>query len=183
MRPWLALRAFFATLFSREMAKQVQQMLIAGPQAGAESTEKDKAKAGPAVRKPAPPPTRSEALTLLAALQREARFVDFVQESLEGYTDAQIGAAARNVQRDCHEVLNRMFGIRPAVDEQEGASVTVAAGFDAGCYLLTGNVTGQPPFHGKLVHRGWQATRCDVPTWSGSVAAADVLAPTEVEMA
>ena len=55
------------------------------------------------------PPARSEAITLLAALQREARFVDFIQESLAGYTDAQIGAAARDVHRDCGTVLKRMF--------------------------------------------------------------------------
>ena len=52
-----------------------------------------------------PAPRRSDAITLLAALQREARFVDLVQEPLGEYSDDQIGAAARDVLRDCREVL------------------------------------------------------------------------------
>ena len=132
---------------------------------------------------PAPkPPARSEAITLLAALQREARFVDFIQESLAGYTDAQIGAAARDVHRDCGVVLQRMFALRPAVTDEEGKDVEVPAGFDAGRWRLTGNVTGEPPFHGRLVHPGWEATTCELPTWSGSAAAARIVAPAEVEL-
>jgi hypothetical protein len=183
MRLWLAIRAFFATLFSANTANQVRQLLIAGPPGSAESTDEKAVKTSAAVPKVPPRPSRSEALTLLAALQREARFVDFIQESLEGLPDAQIGAAVRNVHRDCHAVLNRMFDIQPALEEPEESTVEVPVGFDAGCYHLTGNVTGQPPFRGKLAHRGWQATRCDLPTWKGSPAAAKILAPAEVELA
>ena len=128
------------------------------------------------------PPVRSEAITLLAALQREARFVDFIQESLAGYSDAQIGAAARDVHRDCGVVFQRMFALRPAVTEEEGKDVEVPIGFDAGRWRLTGNVTGEPPFHGRLVHPGWEATTCELPTWSGSAATSRIVAPAEVEL-
>ncbi len=138
---------------------------------------------GPAPKPVAPkPPAQSEAITLLAALQRKARFVDFIQESLAGYSDAQIGAAARDVHRDCGAVLKRMFALRPAVTDEEGKEVEVSAGFDAGRWRLTGNVTGQPPFHGRLVHPGWEATACELPTWSGSAAASKIVAPAEVEL-
>jgi hypothetical protein len=138
----------------------------------------------PPTPKPAAPkpPVRSEAITLLAALQREARFVDFIQESLAGYSDAQIGAAARDVHRDCGAVLQRMFALRAAVTEEEGKEVEIPAGFDAGRWRLTGNVTGEPPFHGRLVHPGWEATTCELPTWSGNAAAARIVAPAEVEL-
>jgi hypothetical protein len=138
----------------------------------------------PATPKPAAPKpvVRSEAITLLAALQREARFVDFIQESLAGYSDAQIGAAARDVHRDCGAVLQRMFALQPAVTEEEGKDVEVPAGFDAGRWRLTGNVTGTPPFRGRLVHPGWEATICELPTWSGSAAATKIVAPAEVEL-
>jgi len=138
----------------------------------------------PVAAKPAAPkpPARSEAITLLAALQREARFVDFIQESLAGYSDAQIGAAARDVHRDCAAVLKRMFALRPAVTDEEGKEVEVPAGFDAGRWRLTGNVTGEPPFHGRLVHPGWEAAACELPTWSGSAAASRIVAPAEVEL-
>ena len=150
------------------------------PAAPAEATQ---VKPPPAPKPAAPkPPARSEAITLLAALQREARFVDFVQESLAGYSDAQIGAAARDVHRDCGVVLKRMFALRPAVMDEEGKDVEVPAGFDAGRWRLTGNVTGQPPFHGRLVHPGWEATVCELPTWSGSAAASRIVASAEVEL-
>lgn len=183
MRLWLAIKAFFATLVRAETARQVQQLLLAGPSADAGSAQRE-AVGTPPARSAAPRGSaRSEALTLLAALQREARFVDFVQEPLDQYSDAQVAAAARNVHRDCHTVLQRMLDIRPALDDEEGASVEVPAGFDAGCYQLTGKVTGEPPFRGKLVHRGWRAERCDLPSWSGTPQAAKILAPAEVEMA
>ena len=35
------------------------------------------------------------ALQLLGLLQRDARFIDFVEEDIAGYADADIGAAAR----------------------------------------------------------------------------------------
>lgn len=139
---------------------------------------------------PAPPPkqpppkspVRSEAITLLATLQREARFVDFVQESLVGYSDAQIGAVVRDVHRDCGAVLNRLFALRPAVEKDEGMDVEIVSGFDPHRWRLTGNVAGEPPFHGRLVHPGWEATICELPTWSGAAAAARIIAPAEVEL-
>ncbi len=115
-------------------------------------------------------PVRSEAITLLATLQREARFVDFIKEPLDGYSDAQIGAAVRDVHRDCGKVLDRLFAIRAMVDQEEGSPVEVPAGFDAGRYRLTGNVAGDPPFHGRLVHHGWEAAEVQLPAWSGTQA-------------
>ena len=44
----------------------------------------------------------------------------------------------------------------------------VPAGFDAGRYRLTGNVTGEPPFRGRLVHPGWEATDVRVAHLVGS---------------
>ena len=108
--------------------------------------------------------------------------MDFVQESLAGYTDAQIGAVARDVHRDCGAVLERLFALRSAVEKEEGAEVEIPAGFDPARWRLTGNVAGQPPFRGRLVHPGWEATICELPTWSGGAAAARIVAPAEVEL-
>jgi hypothetical protein len=172
----LAFRAFFVTLFNASAAKRIAEALVGKAQPAAVEPPKPK-------QPPAPkPPARSEAVTLLAALQREARFVDFVKEPLEGYSDAQIGAAARDVHRDCGKLLERLFAIKPLLGQTEGAEVDVPAGFDAGRYRLTGNVTGEPPFRGRLVHPGWEAVQCELPTWSGTAAAARVVAPAEVEL-
>ena len=75
-----------------------------------------------------------------------------------------------------------MFGVQPLMTEDEESEVEVPAGFDSGKYHLTGNVTGEPPFKGRLMHPGWQATKCEVPKWSGSDKAANVVAPAEVEL-
>ena len=133
--------------------------------------------------KPAPaPPARNDAITLLATLQREARFVDIVKEPLADYSDAQVGAAARDVLRDCGAVLDRLFDVQPIVDKEEGADVDLPAGFDAGRFRVTGNVTGEAPYTGPLVHHGWEAKRCALPQWSGSKDAGFVVAPAELEV-
>jgi hypothetical protein len=125
---------------------------------------------------------RSEALTLLATLQREARLIDFIKEDLSAYDDAQIGAAVRDIHRDCAVVLERLFALRPLHDQEEGARVEIPAGFHPGRIKLTGRVSGQPPFRGIVTHQGWEATRCSLPEWSGEGEAARVIAPAEVEM-
>jgi hypothetical protein len=178
----LAVRVFFATLFSGAVADRVGQVLAGQPlQPSGGRSAAPAAKPG----KPTgpPPPRRSEALTLLATLQREARLIDFLMEPLENYSDAQIGAAVRDVHRDCAKVLNRMFAPRPIVGQHEGATVTVPVGFDAGRFRLTGNVIGEPPFSGQMMHHGWEAGHCELPEWSGGHAAARVIAPVEVELA
>jgi hypothetical protein len=138
----------------------------------------------PAVRpepKPAPP-ARSEALSLLGIFQQEARLVDFFKESLDGYSDAQIGAVVRDVQRDGAAVLERLFAVRPLRQEPEGADVSVPPGFDAATLRLTGKVAGPPPYRGTLRHPGWEVTRVELPVWTGSPAAARVIAAAEVEI-
>lgn len=172
----IAFRAFFAALFNGEKARQ-----IAAAMAGETTPQLEQKQAPPGPKRTAPP-TRSEAITLLAALQREARFVDFLQESLDGFSDAQVGAAARDVHRDCGQVIERMFAIAPLLDQEEGSPVEVTAGFDAGRFRLTGNVSGEAPHAGALSHHGWQTTKCELPTWSGSPEATHVIAPAEVEV-
>ena len=174
-RIFLAFRAFFAVLFSSATAEQAKRLFTVGAVTGPAPTPKPK----PSAPKP---PARSDAITLLAALQREARFVDFVQEPLTGYSDAQIGAAARDVHRNCGIVLERFFALQPTIDKAEGDEVDLPAGFDPARWRLTGNVTGEPPFHGRLVHPGWEATVCQLPIWSGNAAAAHVVGPAEVEL-
>ncbi len=127
-------------------------------------------------------PSRSEALTFLAVLQREARFVDFVQEPIDAYPDAQIGAAVRDVHKGCKSVFDRLLALEPLRPEAEGSEVVVPASADPGKVQLVGNVTGEPPFKGTLAHHGWQATRASIPDWSGDQDAALVLAPAEVEL-
>ena len=126
-------------------------------------------------------PTQTAALQLLGLLQREARFVDFIQEDVAPYTDAEIGAAARVVHEGCRKVLREHFAIQPVRTEAEGSRITLQAGFDATAVRLTGNVVGQAPFTGTLGHRGWQVTAVKLPQLTDT-AAAHVIAQAEVEL-
>lgn len=173
----LAFRVFFLVLFRAGMAEEVAKLLAGKPAPQPKVEEPPKPR--PAAK---PEPQRSDALNLLATLQREARFVDFIQEPLEGYADAQIGAAARQVHDDCGKVLERLFALKTVVAEPEGAEMEVPAGFDAGRFRLTGNVAGSAPFRGRLVHHGWEASQCQLPSWTGSAASARVVAPAEIEI-
>ncbi len=143
----------------------------------------------PAPPPPPPPPpapvlrqsTPDAALQLLALLQRDARLIDFVGESLAGYDDAQIGAAARLVHEGCAKVLREHFSLLPVRSETEGSRITLPAGFDASAVRLTGNVVGQPPFTGTLSHRGWRAAEVRLPQLAAGHDA-QVIAPAEVEL-
>lgn len=176
-----AFRVFFRTLFDARTAEQVQEVL-----SGRGLPAPVPAPAAKAPEPVAPPPPKkpavSDALLVLAALQREARFVDFLKEDLSAYSDEQIGAAAREIHRDCGKVLDRMFGVKPVLTEEEGALVNVPAGFDASRFRLTGKVSGNGPYQGRLRHHGWEATRCDVPVFTGTEAAAKAVAAAEVEV-
>lgn len=125
--------------------------------------------------------TDSAALQLLGLMQREARFVDFIQEDVAPYTDAEIGAAARVVHEGCRKVLCEHFTLSPVCSEAEGSRITLQAGFDAAAVRLTGNVVGQPPFTGTLSHRGWLVTQVKLPQLT-DIQAAKVIAQAEVEL-
>ena len=125
--------------------------------------------------------TDSAALQLLGLMQREARFVDFIQEDVAPFTDAEIGAAARVVHEGCRKVLREHFTLSPVRSEAEGSRITLLAGFDAAAVRLTGNVVGHAPFTGTLSHRGWLVTEVKLPQLIDSQAA-KVIAQAEVEL-
>ncbi len=135
--------------------------------------------------KPAPKalpeqPSEASALQLLSILQREGRLIDFLQEDLSRYDDAQIGAAVRSIHEGCKRALETYVTLEPVYDVPEGSTVTVKPGFDARAVRLSGNIAGDPPFKGALRHRGWRVVKIDLPKL---MQAQDrVVAPAEVEV-
>jgi hypothetical protein len=107
--------------------------------------------------------TPDAALQLLGLLQKEARFLDFIQENVGVYSDTDIGAAARVVHEGCVKVLKQHFELEPVRTETEGSRVTLPKGFDASAVRLTGNIVGEAPFTGTLVHRGWRVKTVKLP--------------------
>ena len=185
----LSFKAFFRILSDSAFAENVQRLadgkaLPEAPRPGPAKAAETVAPAAIPAAAPrvAPTPARSEALTLLAVLQREARLIDFLKEDVGPYSNEQIGAAVRDVHRDAAQVLERLFALKPVMTESEGASVQVPTGTDATRVRLVGNVSGASPHRGTLRHAGWEATRVQLPEWSGSEPSARVVAPAEVEV-
>lgn len=139
------------------------------------------------VQAPAPEPvilkeaTPEAALQLLSLLQKEARFIDFIKEDVSVYSDADIGAAARVVHQGCSKAINEHFTLAPVSQDQEGSRVTLSKGFDAASFRLTGNIVGEAPFTGTLVHKGWQVTDLRLPKLTEGHNA-KIVAAAEVEL-
>ena len=195
MRLLLAFSCFFRLLFGMKLHPRAADYLPEGarpalpPAAEAEPEKKPAAKVEPEKKpEPAKPKPvgasqqqRDGALAMLGLLQREGRFVDFLQESIDGYDDADIGAAVRDIHRGCKKVLAEHITLEPIMPGEEDEAVTVKAGFDPGEVRLAGNVKGDPPFKGVLRHHGWRATKTEMPVLSDNVDRR-IIAPAEVEI-
>jgi hypothetical protein len=120
-------------------------------------------------------------LHLFALMQREGRLMDFLDEDLDGYDDAQIGSAVRSIHTGCRQLVQQYLSPEPVMDQHEGAVVEVPVDFDPGAVKLTGNVVGDPPFNGILRHKGWRVGKMSLPTLSGRQNA-EIIAPAEVEI-
>ena len=168
VRLWLAIICLFKIVFDPPFAA-----LVAG-------AREQRALPAPPAREPvrAAP---DAALHLLAQLQREGRFIDFCEEEIASFADADVGAAARTVHAGCRKVLRSVLTLQPVRSDAEGTEVTVAEGFDPGSLRLTGNVVGSPPFRGTLRHHGWKAASVKLSP-PGAGQDATVLAPAEVEL-
>jgi hypothetical protein len=169
-----AFAAFFRIVFDGAFAKRVQDAeqtpaLPPGPEPGSPSADETREA------------DQAAALQLLGLLQREGRLVDFLQQDIDAFSDAEVGAAARAVHAGCRKALHAHAQIAPVMTEPEGARVTVDGPVDPSRVKLTGNVAGSAPYHGTLRHRGWKTETFELPE---RVDGHDfsVLAPAEVEL-
>lgn len=175
----VAIGSFFALLGDGQLAARVQAL-----------------RNGAALASEVPPPVPAQtpplasmramantdaALQLLALLQRESRFVDFLQEDIAAYSDAEVGSAARLLHNGACKVLKDTFDLEAVRIEAEGSRLTLPAGFDAAAVRVTGNVVGAPPFIGTLRHKGWRATAVRLPALTHGHDTG-VIAPAEVEL-
>ncbi len=129
-----------------------------------------------------PEQLHASALFFLGLLQREGRLLDFLQEDIAQVADGDLGAAARVVHDGCRKVLKQYVPVSPVMLEAEGAQVSLATGFDANRFRLTGNVTGTGPWKGALKHHGWVVDSVQLPALPSAVDV-KVIAPAEIELA
>lgn len=195
MHPWLAFVCFWKILFGGKLPAAAARFLPEGAAPAKElEAKKPEPKKEPEKQPEKPPEKQPEkrtvplaqhhrdgALALLALLQREGRFVDFVRDSVEGASDGDIGAAAREVHRGCRKVLDQHLSFEPVMPGEEEAKVSVPKGFDPAEVRLIGEAKGEPPFRGTLRHHGWRVVEAKLPSLAEGIDRT-VIAPAEVEL-
>lgn len=169
-----AIKAFFAALGGAKLVPAESQAVEAPASAPVQTP------AAPASAKGSE--FEEGAVYALSLLQREGRLVDFLQEDLASFSDAQIGGAARQIHSSCAKILKERFGVEPIVKGvQEGTAFTLPASFDPCEFKLTGNAPENGAGgKGSLVHKGWRAAKLDLPKRTGRVRA-DVVCQAELE--
>ena len=171
----LAFRAFFNLLFSGELSPEVLIALNLSRRSAA-------APAKPATPPPAAPVVRTSdgALQILAILQRDSRLIDFLMEDVSGYSDDQVGAAVRELHDQCRDAVGRYVTLTPVIDGVEGTYAKAPAQ-DASLVKFVGNVPAKPPAGGTLRHKGWRATKVELPNLPAKQDAT-IIAPAEIEI-
>jgi hypothetical protein len=169
---------FFRVLFDGAFARRAfaAQSAVALPPAH-ELPRQPVTSQPPADERPSPTP----ALQLLAALQREGRLVDFLEQDIATFSDGDVGAVARVVHEGCRRALRQNMTLVAVRAEDEDAQVEIAAGFNPSEIKLTGNVKGAAPYRGVLRHCGWRVTEVTLPTPLKGYDA-EVIAPAEIEL-
>ncbi len=142
---------------------------------------KDEKEAPAAVQKSEQPAPDIAHLRLLSILQKEGRLLDFLQEDIANYSDAQVGMAVRTIHAKCRESIEEFVTLRPVFTEDEGEKVTVPQGYDPSAIKVIGRVRGDPPYKGILRHKGWKAHKQSLPK---QIAKGDlsIVCPAEVEV-
>jgi len=156
-----AIKAFFAVLGGASPSPAPQ------PAPKPEAPAKEPVKTAPdaeALRKE----FEAGAVYALSLLQREGRLVDFLQEDISPYSDAQVGMAVRQIHSSCAKLLKEKFQVEPVLDAQERQEYEVKEGFDPCELKLTGEVPeGKAPGKGVLQHKGWKAAKVSLPARTG----------------
>lgn len=173
-RLWLSWVCAFRVLFDGQFAARVAALREAVPEPeGLPAPNAPSPPSAPVNDVPAPAPSvvaqpsaSTGALQLLSLLQREGRFIDFIEQDVAAFGDADIGAAARLVHEGCRRALRSHASVVSVRSEAEGSSIVLqSASPDV---KLVGNVAGAAPFRGVLRHRGWRVEQLTLPTLLGA---------------
>ena len=125
----------------------------------------------------------AEVIAFLGRMQDKGRLVDFLMDDISGYPDQDVGQAARVVYEGCRAVLKEHFAIEPLHPSAEGSRVTVPQGYRTAEFQLSGRLTGEAPFQGTLLHRGWKVTSARLPkVMTKDEGELPTLAPAQVEV-
>ena len=177
----LALGAFLKCLFNRDFAEGVKGLALERKKdSRCQASFKDDV---PSQEKQQSKPDELYpwgAVHVLAELQKEGRFMDFIEEDLSEYEDDEIGSSVRSIHEGCKRALEKICERDKIIDQEEESSVRVDRDYDANAIKLTGRVSDMFPLKGQLVHPGWRVKDIRLPLRSKGLR--PVLAPAEVEI-
>lgn len=180
-RVFLAFRAFFSLLFHGMVSDELlRDLRLRRADSAPAAAPKTVAAAAPA---PAAAPTvrtSDGALQMISILQRDSRLIDFLMEDVTSYSDDQIGAAVRELHDQCRDALGRYMKLEPVIDGVEGTYAKVPSK-DPNVVKFVGNVPAKAPEGGTLRHKGWRASKIDLPSLMPKQDAA-IIAPAEIEI-
>ena len=107
------------------------------------------------------------AIFSLNLLQREGRLIDFIQEDISSFSDAQVGAAVRQIHAQSAETIEKYFKLRAISEVGEGSEMEVPEDFDPSKVRLTGAVE-QGAKSGVVRHKGWISSEQALPQQVGT---------------
>ena len=169
-----AWKAFWAILSGKEYVEQIEIEEAQEPELQQEEKE-----VTASVEAQSNGTFEDGAVFALSLLQRESRLIDFLQEDIAGFADAQIGAAVRQIHTNSRKVLEDYFSLEPVLGSPEGQPTIVPADYDPSEIRLTGTFASEGPFNGTLQHKGWKAAAVKLPQRTGAVNPA-IVYPAEV---
>jgi multidrug efflux pump subunit AcrA (membrane-fusion protein) len=144
----------------------------------------DKLRTQSEVPQQTPQDKQAELVQFLSLLQKHGRFLDFVMGDITRYPDDRVGAAARVVHEGCAKTIKDYFDIRPIMNEDEGSNVEIADPQQSSRTIRLLGASGEDhPQKGRLVHRGWQTLKVDLPQRPRQTSDdLRVIAPAEIEV-
>jgi hypothetical protein len=165
-----ALGCFVRLLVDARFADAVRRLLAGGPPGDVDEARGALPSASVEPRRsepqlvPAPAraiaDAKASARVLLALLQREGRLIDFLEQPVEGFSDTDVGAAARVVHAGCKKALAGRVAFEPVLAEEEGARVTLT-GAEADVVVAAAGGAKVGTF--TVVHRGWRIVHDELP--------------------
>lgn len=124
-------------------------------------------------------------VTFISMLQEKGRILDFAMDDIEKYSDEEVGRVARVVHQGIRDVFVSTTGVRPLHKGLEGEVIKINENDDFSMYKMLGTGTGNPPFSGTVVHRGWIAEKLVIPKSSlksSTNSASKIIQAVEIEV-
>lgn len=172
----VAVGAFLKCLVNPRFSGQVRDLAKSGRPSG----EKTSAKEGEKEDSGEEQLRKDTAVQLLGLLQKDGRLLDFLNENLEPFSDADIGASVRGIHEGCRSALEKILKYKKVIDQEEESVCKINDDYSPVRVRLTGRVSDQFPLKGSLVHPGWRAEDIKLPSLSKTDR--DIIAPAEVEI-